>query len=242
MYHHVAEKISGEILYGEEYSDMVISPGQFEKQMAYLRQNGFTCLSLSEAVHNWQTGQEQPDRSFVLTFDDAYINIYKNVLPILKANNFVATVFVITRPVEKGNRQYLSWAEMRELAQQNFSFGSHTVSHPNLSNLDDVSALRELQDSKQMLEDRLGLPVDLLAFPYGSSNKQIQNLAAGCGYQAACGTTRGHWSLHNLWRIQLKANENRLALALKTNGGYYTSYWLREQKIIGRLFKMFSRG
>ena len=78
MYHHISESL------GLSVKNMDVSPDEFEQQMRFLFQKGFRCLSLSEVINNWQQGKPQPERSFVLTFNDGYIDFYENASPILK--------------------------------------------------------------------------------------------------------------------------------------------------------------
>jgi peptidoglycan/xylan/chitin deacetylase (PgdA/CDA1 family) len=220
---------------------MMISPDHFKQQMLFLYLKRFRCLSLSEVVTNLREGKPQPEHSFVLTFDDGYFDTYENASPILKKFGFSATVFVVAKPVEDGNKRYLSWQNMRELAQNNFTFGSHTLTHPRLSSLDHMAIKRELRDSKKVIEDRLGLPVDLLAYPYGDSDEQVRDLACQSGYRAACGVIEGHLTLFNLWRVPINENESKLTIYWKANGGYHTYTWLLVMTSFGRKIRAIKR-
>ena len=126
-YHHVVESL------GLPVKDMGVSPNKFEQQMSFLSQKGYRCLNLSDAIANLQEGNPQPERSFVLTFDDGYFDIYENAFPVLKKFGFNATVFVVAEPVEDGIKGYLSWQQMRELTQSQFTFGSHTLNSSQTS-------------------------------------------------------------------------------------------------------------
>lgn len=240
MYHHVCESLPR-----VASKDMLISPDHFERQMFLLFQNGFRCQNLSEVVTNWQQGKPQPEKSFVITFDDGYIDNYENASTILIKFGFTATIFVVVKPIEEGNKRYLSWEKIRELARNNFSFGSHTLTHPSLCSLDNITIMRELHDSKRTIEDRLGQPVELLAYPYGDSNELIQGKACEAGYRAACGVTRGHLTPFNLWRVPICSDESELSFIWKANGNYYIYNWLRETTYVGRkmrgLKKYFNR-
>jgi peptidoglycan/xylan/chitin deacetylase (PgdA/CDA1 family) len=229
MYHHVSDSLSPSL------KKMHVSLNKFEQQMRFLSQKGFRCLSLSDAITNWQQDKPQPERSFVLTFDEGYIDTYENASPILRKFGFTATIFVVVKPVEDGNKGYLSWQEMRELAQNHFTFGSHTLTHPRLTKLDNMTIMQELYESKKIIEDRLGLPVDLLAYPYGDSNERIQIMACEVGYRAACGVTTGNWTPLNLWRVPIVECESEPTFYWKANGGYYAYNWLKEKTPIGRI-------
>jgi peptidoglycan/xylan/chitin deacetylase (PgdA/CDA1 family) len=235
MYHHISESLVLSV------KNMQVSPNEFERQMRFLFQKGFRCLSLSEVITNWQQGKPQLERSFVLTFDDGYIDTYENASPILRKFGFTATIFVVAKPVEEGNKGYLSWQEMRELAQNHFTFGSHTLTHPRLPSLDNKTIERELDESKKIIEDHLGQPVDMLAYPYGKSNERIQDMACKAGYHAACGVTLGHWGPLNLWRVPVKEHESELTFHWKAYGRYYTYTWLIVETYIGRKMRAHKR-
>lgn len=235
-YHHVCESLPP-----VSYKNMAISVAHFEQQMSLLYQRGLRCLSLLDVLTNWKQDKPQPERSFVLTFDDGYIDNFENASPILKKFGFTATIFVVVKKVEEGNKRYLSWQEIRELAQNQFTFGSHTLTHPRLCSLDNMTIRRELHDSKKIIQDRLGQPVVLLAYPYGESNELIQDIACESGYQAACGVTSGYLTPFNLWRVPINANESELSFYWKSSGGYYRYTWLRETTYVGKKMRAFKR-
>jgi peptidoglycan/xylan/chitin deacetylase (PgdA/CDA1 family) len=83
---------------------------------------------------------------------------------------------------------FMSWDQIRELRRLGHAVGAHTHTHPKLSALDPGEQRRELERSKRELEERLGEPVDLLAYPYGTRDafgEATQQIAAGCGFAAA---------------------------------------------------------
>lgn len=68
---------------------------------------------------------------------------------------------------ERERYQFLTWREVGEMAAAGVEFGSHTVTHPILSTLDDEALQRELVDSKREIERRTGRPCDTFAYPNG---------------------------------------------------------------------------
>ena len=95
--------------------------------MRFLYVKGFRCLGLSEVVTNISDSKPQPKHSFVLTFDDGYFDTYENASPILREFGFSATIFVVAKWAEEGDQRHLSWRNLKDLAQNNFTFGSHTL-------------------------------------------------------------------------------------------------------------------
>jgi peptidoglycan/xylan/chitin deacetylase (PgdA/CDA1 family) len=89
--------------------------------------------------------------------------------------------------VDAGERSgALSWDQVREMHAGGVEFGSHTVTHPILSRVDDQALERELADSRREISERLGTPADLLAYPVGGESAYDERTVAtarACGYR-----------------------------------------------------------
>ena len=137
----------------------------------------------------------------VLTFDDGFRNVYEYALPVLQTYGFPATVFLVTDYCEKTNswpgqtvriegEPLLRWREIQEMSRAGISFGSHTRTHPDLRKLSIEQAEEELASSKKAIADATGLPVDMLAYPYGAYDAAVRNLARQ-HFRLACSTHLG---------------------------------------------------
>ncbi len=220
-----------------------VPPEQFEQHMAYLYRKGYHCLSLNKAVQQLREGTPCPPKSFVLTFDDGYLNLYSSAWSILDQFGFTATCFLVAGRVgrhadwdgtNKDVADLLSWKDVQELSRWGFTFGSHTLTHPVLTRLDKEQAVSEVQVSKMEIEDHLGIAVNLFAYPYGRFDARLQETVAASGYIAACGVDRGCWSLFNLWRGECRGSDTLKSLAWKVHGGYQALIRFREQSSVGR--------
>lgn len=162
-------------------SGSVIStaPSLFRSQMAWLHRKGFQTLSLVEAARHVRAGQPVQERTCVVTFDDGYETVYRDAFPILQEFGYTATVFLITGYCGKrnswpghvspvGEQSLLTWMQIEEMARHGVEFGSHTATHPDLACVTRAEAEREMRESKQMIQDRLGRAVEAFAYPYGS--------------------------------------------------------------------------
>ena len=187
-----------------------VSAERFEEQMAYLAHNGYRTLSLRECIPYLTGLDTPPKRSVVLTFDDGFTNFREHAFPILKRYGFTASVFIVTREAGGTSRwdpgwdfPLMGWDEILDLSRQGVEIGSHTVSHPHLTQLSLKEAKDELQKSRDVLEDKLNQPVHTLLYPYGDTNSGIESLAAEAGYALACTIDRGN--LHSPdTRLRLK--------------------------------------
>lgn len=227
---------------------LAVTPDLFARQMTYLHTNGYRCLSLAEAVNCWQRREREPAKCFVLTFDDGYRDIFTTVYPILCQFGFTASVFLVTGQVGdesqwEGQTRYplLSWDEVRLLHQNGFTFGSHTLSHRRLSSLPDHEACTELQESRAAIGQALKTSIDFLSYPYGDFDARIQDIAAACGYQAACGVSRGDWGLFNVWRATCSGSDPFLAYQTKARGWYRYKFQARQNRLIGRPLRRIKR-
>lgn len=116
------------------------------------------------------------------TFDDGYASQLTLAAPILARHGFVGTDYVATgllasAPDEWGSR-YLTWPEVHTLGDQyGWEIGSHSVSHPPLTTVDETQLERELADSKAELVAN-GFDVTGFATPYGDYNDAVLRQAA----------------------------------------------------------------
>jgi peptidoglycan/xylan/chitin deacetylase (PgdA/CDA1 family) len=84
--------------------------------------------------------------------------------------------------------RWADWPALRALHALGHTIGAHTRTHPILANLPPERQREELAGARRRIEEELGAPVTLLAYPYGGPrtfDAQTKKLAADCGYQAA---------------------------------------------------------
>jgi peptidoglycan/xylan/chitin deacetylase (PgdA/CDA1 family) len=184
---------------GDNEAFFTVSPTNFEKQLKFLRDNNWQVIPLTALVVLLQEQQEIPKKTVILTFDDAYIDFLENALPLLQKYQMPATLFVPTGLVGERmkNREgfelsVLSWDQLRQVAKHPLiTIGSHTVTHPNLTEVTDVERIRfELQKSKEEIENTLGTVCSLCAYPKGKSNLLVQQETSAV-YDSVVGTKDG---------------------------------------------------
>ena len=155
-----------------------VGPRCFREHMHILEQRGFTGISLSALLDSWDGRGTPPPRPVVLTFDDGFANILEYAAPILSELNFHATVFVVSGRCGQTNDwpnqipgiprlPLLSWSELTQLEGAGFEVGAHSVTHRPLTEIPAAEAEREIVESKMMIEDQLGQPVQSFAYPFG---------------------------------------------------------------------------
>lgn len=187
MYHYVGENPNPADT-GRDY--LSVSPDKFEEQLTFLKDNGFTPITLDNLYGIFNFQAESPARPIVLTFDDGYIDFYTTAYPILAKYNFKAVSFIPTGLI--GSGYYMNWDQIREISKSGLvTFEGHTISHPNLTLLAPNEALRELKEGREVLQAQTGYPVNFIAYPYGISNYQVQDLAKQAGFAGGVGTWNG---------------------------------------------------
>ena len=181
MYHEIADIAASP-------SGLAVAPEAFADQLAYLHDAGFTAVTAGTLAKNLAGGAEAlPERPVVLTFDDGYRDFHSRALPLLKQYGHTATVFQTTGWIdtERGPKWMLNWRELSEIAEAGIEVGAHSHEHPELDRLPDDKLRDELDRPKHMLEDKLGLAVPGLAYPFGCCNAKVQRAAREAGYAYA---------------------------------------------------------
>lgn len=173
----------------------------FRAQMAYLAAFGYRVISLDAAIAGLFHGAPLAPRSVVLSFDDGYQGFIEHALPALQRHDFPAAVFMVSGLVGRrsewlaadgrGDTPMLDAAGLRELHAAGITIGSHTVSHPKLSQLDAARIDAELRHSKASLEDLLGAPVEHLCYPFGDYDARVRDAALAAGYRSGLTCIRG---------------------------------------------------
>lgn len=170
-----------------------ISAQQFADQLDLVREAGHPVSTLSDLAEtgNVRRGVDRYGQVIVLTFDDGTSSHLETVLHMLWERNFPGEFFV--NPANVGRRGFLSWQELRGMSSAGMSIQSHGYSHRYFDELDDASIVDELLRSRKTIEDRIGLPVTVLAAPGGRINHFVAALARRVGYKAVCGSRPGRW-------------------------------------------------
>jgi len=203
-------------------------PDRFRWQIKWLYTHGYKSIPLSELNRCMITGQDLPERSVVLTFDDGYQSLYTEVFPILQQYSFSATIFLVAGFCNKDNywpgqpsmiprMKLLTWEQIGEMSRFGIEFGSHTVNHPRLDHLPANALHDEIVLPKEILESRLGIPVTVFAYPYGRYTDLVKDMVRS-SYEAACSTRIG----------LVKTNSDRYALE-RVEISYLFYQWVFQQ-------------
>lgn len=232
MYHSIADEDESNV---PAYYRTATSPAAFYAQMAYLRENGYQTCSPAQSVDLIKSSVRTGLKSVVITFDDGYQNFYRNAFPILNDFGFTATVYLPTafigdETLKFKGRDCLKWSEVRELQKYGISFGSHTVTHPQLCGLNKESIQGEVVNSKKAIEEKTGSAVDSFAYPYAfpqvdaEFKRMLRESLHSAGYRSGVCTVIGRASRTSdqlfMERLPVNGFDDVALFRAKLNGAY----------------------
>ena len=178
-----------------------VPPLVFRQQMEWLRDRGYAGIGLGELLDAWDDAAGCPDNRVVITFDDGFRNTLERGAPVLAALGFRATLFAVAALGRRSNDwpgqpstiprlPLLTPSELRALADSGFEIGAHGLTHAPLDQLSQSAAEREIHDSSRALEDVVGKPVDVFAYPHGRANSSVREQVRA-RYRGACSVELG---------------------------------------------------
>ena len=195
MYHMIAEP--------QTVADtrQACPPKLFEKHLKLLLREGYIPISIDQVEKYYSEKIPLPDKAVLITLDDGFEDNYLNALPLFQHYNIPAVIYLATGLIGQTNkwmstptysrRKMLTWSQIKEMSSYGIHFGSHTVTHPKLTELDDDRVSYELTESKQIIEDQLGLECRHFAYPYGLLTEKTRDLVQQAGFKTACATRSG---------------------------------------------------
>ena len=199
---------------------LCVKPDIFEKQLSLLERRGFWSLCLSSYIDVLKADKKMRSGKYVvITFDDGWRDNYTNAFPILQRYGYTATIFLTVAyiGVKKG---YLTWEQVAEMKRAGFGFGSHTLTHPHLTQIPIEGAWQEIKRSKEDLEKQLGEEISTFCYPYGDYSQGIIELVKKAGYHGAVVTPpsgRCEDSIYTIRRVGLYSTDTMLSFRIKTS-------------------------
>ena len=172
----------------------------FEQQFARLKSEGYQFVTLDDVIDGLRGQRPLPDRAVALTIDDGHATVYSEVLPIIRRERLPVTLFIY--PSAISNASYaMTWEQLQELKDTGYvTIQSHTYWHPNFKTerkrLDAAAFAKfvtvQLDKPRAVLKQRLGVDADVLAWPFGIHDTELEAAAATAGYRAALALGERH--------------------------------------------------
>lgn len=241
MYHRVVNDATEAGVHGT-----YVTKDIFEKQMEYLKSQGYETVTFKDLVNNGYKKRFDRDKKWImLTFDDGYTDNYDIAYPILKKYGYRGIIYLVSDldynrwdVEEKSNPErkfsLMSIDQLKELKEYGIEFGGHTKTHPRLGKISLDDAKKEIEESKAVLEERLDEKLISFAFPYGDLNEDVKAIAKNVGYEFAVATDSGSLifseDLYEIRRIGIFPTNNMFNFKRKVSGKYNFIKIKREEK------------
>jgi len=181
MYHYIRVAPANDQL----GANLSVSPENFAAQMKWLYDDNYRSIKLADLA---DTDRKEISRIYheekkpiVFTFDDGYLDAYTEAFPILVKYSFIGTFFIIKDYIGRGN--YLIGEQIKEMGEAGMEFGSHSLTHPDLTKTSINEIRRQIFDSKGKWQ--------VFCYPAGRFDETVVNLVQEAGYLAAVTTKIG---------------------------------------------------
>ncbi len=176
----------------ERYRRFITTPEEFERQMQFIKDQGYNVISLSDAVVHLANNKPLHGKNIAITFDDGYRSQYTFAFPILQKFGYTGTFFIYTNAIDNLNAS-MTWEEISDLDGHGMTIGAHTRSHAMLTNIGDKKILRdEIEGSKEDIQAHLQKNIDLFAYPFGAYDESIKTEVESAGFRGAVSVNMGH--------------------------------------------------
>ena len=155
-----------------------VSIQSFKKQMHLMKTMGYQTIKFNEL-------EENNEKKFIITFDDAYENVFINAFPILRKLGFNAVCFIVANKIGAYNdwdknefkkKKLMNFEQISEWLINGFNIGSHTLDHVDLTKLNKNDKINQIINSKKYLNSMFNTKINTFAFPFGSYDDETHSI------------------------------------------------------------------
>ena len=166
------------------YPSTSISQKNFYKQLQYLKENNFHVLPITTLIDFFYNEKPLPQKSVFITIDDAYKSFYEYAFPILKKFNFPFGIFLSTNFVANNeNSDFMSWKMLREIKKNGGDIFNHSHKHESFIEYSSKEIIEDVMLAEKIINENLGEEEKIISYPYGESNKTVEELIQKLGYK-----------------------------------------------------------
>jgi peptidoglycan/xylan/chitin deacetylase (PgdA/CDA1 family) len=160
-----------------------VPPARFAAQLEGLAQAGYHGVTLSQAWAAWHGGPALPGHPVVVSFDDGYASQYTVAGAELRKLGWPGVLNL--EAARLSARGGISVRRVRVLLQRGWELSSHTLTHPDLTQVGRARLDREVAGSRSRLQRLFGVPVDFFCYPYGRADAAVRAAVRRAGYTGA---------------------------------------------------------
>lgn len=186
--------------------DYVISPQLFEQDLLYLREHGYTGITMQNLIDYVQDGTPLPEKPVLLTFDDGYYNNYVYAYPLAKQYEFPIVISPVGALTEKFSETedenayyaHLTWDNIREMEDsglvefQNHTYNLHTIGarkgakKKSGESAEAYQAMlrKDVGEMQRIMKEHLGRTPTTFVYPFGAVSPEALPVLRELGFQA----------------------------------------------------------
>ncbi len=150
--------------------DYIVPPEMFRQQMKLLADSGYHTILPDELYDYLAKGKTLPAKSVMLSFDDTDLEQFTVAVPEMKQHGFKGVFFIMTVSLDRPN--YMSKEQVKQLADEGNTIGSHTWDHHNVKKYVGDDWVTQIDKPSRQLEKITGKPIKYFAFPFGLWNEE----------------------------------------------------------------------
>jgi peptidoglycan/xylan/chitin deacetylase (PgdA/CDA1 family) len=211
MYHVIADPRAG-----APYPQLFVGATDFAGQMRWLERHGYRAVTLRAVWDHWHRGAPLPKRPIVVSFDDGYRSVAHAALPSMRERGWPGVLNLTVKNLRVAGG--LSHRQVRRLIAAGWQIDAHTLTHPDLTSLDDRELAHEVAGSRRELRRLFGVPVDFFCYPGGSYDARVIAAVRRAGFLGATTTIDGLASPnepYELRRVRVSRSDGVTGFAAK---------------------------
>jgi peptidoglycan/xylan/chitin deacetylase (PgdA/CDA1 family) len=211
MYHVIAPPLAG-----APYPDLYVKPQSFDAEVGWLASHGYHAVTLQRVFDSWRGAATLPANPIVLSFDDGYLSQIRSAAPELARQHWPGVLNLEVRNLQPvwGIRP----PGVRELIRLGWEIDAHTLTHPDLTQVDDARLHEEVAGSRAAIRREFHVPVDFFCYPSGRYDDRVIAAVQAAGYLGATSEDYGlarPGDLYHLDRVRVNGSDTLAAFATK---------------------------
>jgi len=209
MYHVIANAPAT-----AQFPELFVDPDTFSAQMKWLRRNGYAAVSLNQVYAAWFKGGKLPEKPVVLSFDDGYRGHFVYARRTLRRLRWAGDLNLLVNNI--GDE--LTDRMVEQLIDDGWELDSHTISHLDLTTLEEPRLTQEVAGSRRVLQRRFHQPVNFFCYPAGKFDAKTIEAVRQAGYLGATTELPGEATKANMYelhRIRVDGSDGVDGLAAK---------------------------
>jgi peptidoglycan/xylan/chitin deacetylase (PgdA/CDA1 family) len=167
---------------GAAFPRLYVSRADFTTQLRWLERRGYHAVTLRSVYLYWRGRHRLPSKPIVLSFDDGYRQQFTVAMPLLDHYRWPGVLNLVYGRLVPGE---LSDPMVRKMLGNGWELASHTLTHPDLTQVSSARLRREVAESRQLLERRFGVRVDFFCYPGGRLDPRVVRAVRAAGYLGA---------------------------------------------------------